>query len=416
MKQISILSLLLCLCVGFAKAATLSGVVTNAGTTNPVANQKIFIEDTLSNYYDSTLTDAAGAYSFTLPTAVTSSDPIFVWTTACTVYYRNFHFFTGASIVSNFSVCGSSSFQLHGLVSLGSTANNGLAKVYLIRAAYNPTLMDTVLTAIDSITTAATGGSFSKTYASIPSGQLLLKAALLPSHPSYANFLPTYFGWSLNWSGATPLTNYNFSPSGTTVVNMIPGTNPGGPGFIGGSVLLGANKTTAVGDPLNNRLLLLTTASGTAVAYTYSDGNGKFSFPNLAYGTYKIFGDALGLTNPPLTVTISAATPTVGNIVFEENNKTFKGSFGLSVASSKALAAIRIVPNPASGFVVLSGMASINGSKVVTVRNLTGAIVATMNIASGKEPMIETGSLPAGVYILQIQSEEGNGNYQFVKQ
>ena len=75
-----------------------------------------------------------------------------------------------------------------------------------------------------------------------------------------------------------------------TNISLIAGTNPGGPGFIGDSVLLGANKSAAVGDALDGRMLLLATSSGQAVAYTSSNASGQFSFPNLAYGTYDFRG------------------------------------------------------------------------------------------------------------------------------
>ncbi|MEO6832903.1 MAG: hypothetical protein ABI169_11910, partial [Chitinophagaceae bacterium] len=401
MKQISLLSLVLCLCIGFAKATTIHGVVTNVVTNTTVANQKVFIADSLINYYDSMLTNASGAYSFTLPSATTTGDNIYLWTAGCVYEHKNRYHYYGLSIISNFGICGSSlPYALRGRPFLPSNDTDEIFEIFLIRKSYDPVLMDTVLTPIDSMYT-STYGNFAWYYSSIPSGKLLLKAALLPGQPSYNSILPTYYSSSLNWSGATELTNSDFLLTKYTAIYMIAGTNPGGPGFIGGSVLLGANKTTAVGDPLNKRLLLLTTATDQAVAYTYSDASGKFSFPSLAYGTYKVFGDAWGKTNPPLTVSISASTPSVGNITFEENSKTFKGTIALSVATSKALAAIRIVPNPASNHLVLSGLAGINGNKVVTIRNITGATVATMNVASGKEPIIETASFPAGIYILQ---------------
>src|SRR6188768_216714 len=70
MKQLSLLAILLCLVTGFAKAATVSGTVTNAATSSPAASQRVYIYDSLVAYNDSTLTNSSGVYSFTLPSAV----------------------------------------------------------------------------------------------------------------------------------------------------------------------------------------------------------------------------------------------------------------------------------------------------------------------------------------------------------
>jgi hypothetical protein len=196
---------------------------------------------------------------------------------------------------------------------------------------------------------------------------------------------------------------------------MAAGTNPGGPGFIGGSVLVGANKSTAVGDPLS-RILLLTTMSGQPVAYTYSDASGHFQFSGIALGTYQIFGDAWGKTNPALTVTLSAAKPSVSDVVFEENNKTFKGHIGnLNAGTTIALNAVAAYPNPVTDHVQLSGLNAISGSKTVVLTDITGAVIARQTVEYGSPASISTGTLAAGIYMLQLQTSEGSASFKIVK-
>jgi hypothetical protein len=196
---------------------------------------------------------------------------------------------------------------------------------------------------------------------------------------------------------------------------MTAGTNPGGPGVIGGSVLVGANKSTAVGDPLSSRLLLLTDNAGLPVAYTYSDASGQFQFPNLAYGTYKIFGDAWGKTNPALTVTISAAKPSITDVVFEENNKTFKGHIGGLNVSGAALSGVAVYPNPVTDHVQFSGLSSIGGAKTIVLSDVTGAVVSRLVVEQNGNASISTAALPAGIYMLQLQTTEGSASYKIVK-
>jgi len=420
MKKFTLLAVLCCMLAGFAHAATVSGTVTNASTSSPMGSHKVYIHDSISYYQDSTLTNSSGVYSFTLPSSTTTGNPLRVYTNACGSSPTNFHIYAGSNITSNFSVCAASSaYQLHGVVSLGGITNNGLAKVYLIHQQFDSAIMAITLTAIDSTVTGSSGGGYSLSYSSIPYqisyGSLLLKAVLLSSHPSYANFLPTYRTSSLVWSGATALTASNFAPATTTNINMIAGTNPGGPGFIGGSVLVGANKSTGVGDPLNSRILLLTDNANQPIAYTYSNAAGQFSFPSLAYGTYKIFGDAWGRSNPALTVTITAAKPSVNDVVFEENNTSFKGHIGNLNVSTSALNGVTVYPNPVTDFVQLKGLNAITGSKTIILSDVTGVVISRQVIEQNGAASISTATLPAGIYMLQLHTSAGSASYKIVK-
>ena len=419
MKRLSLLTILLCLLAGAARAYTANGTVTNATTGLPVASQVITITDTFHTFTMYDTTNSSGVYSKTLPATVTGN-AIIVSTTACGVYLVYHQGYMGsANVVTNFSVCAGvpTSYTLHGSVSLGG-ANNGTATLYLICKNYDPTVMDTTLTLVDSFMTASTGGGYTRTYSALPctGGTLLLKAALNTSHPAYSSYLPTYYTSSLNWSGATPLTLSNFSPATITNINMVAGTNPGGAGFIGGSVLLGANKSTAVGDPLSKRIILLKNSAGQAVAYTYSNAAGKFSFANIAYGTYKLSGDALGKTNPELAVTISATSQRVEKVVFEENNKTFKGRIDLSVGGNAGvLSGVNVYPNPVTDQVQIGGLAAIAGNKTAVLSTVTGAVIDRQSITSGNTAAIATAALPAGVYMLQLQTEEGSVSFRIIK-
>jgi hypothetical protein len=422
MKQLSLIAIICCLLSASTKAATVGGTVTYTSTSAPVANQIMYISDSLRTFNLLDTTSATGTYSVTLPAGVSTGTVIHVTTAACGVMQLNSHTYTGSSITSNFSICSSTAVNLNGTVSLGSSANNDLTVLYLIRKQYDLSLMDTTLVAIDSFYTSRTGGtySYSGTFSSTvigPNATLLLKAALDPSHASYSGYLPTYYTSSISWTGATALTSANFSPSVATNISMIAGTNPGGPGFVGGSVLLGANKSTAVGDPLSGRILILTKSTGQPVAYTYSDGTGQFQFSNLAYGSYKLFGDVMGKSNPALAFTISASQPGISNITFEENSNSFDGHIGnLSVnKTSAALNAVSVYPNPVKDFVQLSGLTAISGDKRIVLTDLRGAILTEQSVPSGQNAHISLATLPAGLYLLQLQTEAGNASFRISK-
>ncbi len=418
MKRLSLLLLTFMLLASRANAATLSGNVISLSTGLPVSGQKIYYFSAANfKLIDSTTTNTSGTYSFTIPASIPSFDSFKVYTYACGAQTYKWIGYLGSNVTANLSICtpAPATATLHGTVNLSGIANNGVAKLWLIRKQYDSTTVDTILTAIDSFNTASTGGVYSVTYSSMPSGTLLLKAALTASHPQYNNYLPTYFDSSLVWSGATALTPNNFVSTTSTNIRMTAGTNLGGPGFVSGSVLAGAGKGTAVGDPLPGRILLLTTSAGAPVAYTYSNSTGQFSFSNLALNTYKIFGDVWGKLNPALTFTLTQIRPGATNIIFEEKSKKFEGRFGPAAVSSPALEGVSVYPNPVGNLLSLAGLSSIGGAKMAVLRDVTGRELLRQTFANGQVIEMATGSLATGIYLLQLHTDAGSASFRVVK-
>ena len=103
-----------------------------------------------------------------------------------------------------------------------------------------------------------------------------------------------YLGWMLLlllW------TDYVFGID----INMVAGDNPGGPGFIGGSIADGAGKSLS---ELGGIMVILLDANGNPVGFTHTDEDGNYSFDNLAYGTYTIHVEILNIPSEQQTVTI----------------------------------------------------------------------------------------------------------------
>src|SRR5437764_808468 len=84
------------------------------------------------------------------------------------------------------------------------------------------------------VTDSSSNGEYHFYCVTASAGDLLVKAALLSSNSSYWSYLPTYKENSLTWNTAHAA---SFT-LGANNIHMVAGTNPGGPGFIGGSVLL----------------------------------------------------------------------------------------------------------------------------------------------------------------------------------
>lgn len=407
---------------------TFSGTVLTS-TGAPVASQPVYImtDSSVSGWNPATMgvgfstwamTNSAGAYTATLPSTTLSGHPIMAVTGNCTgPNLVNSHTYAGVNITSNFTKCvPPPPAALSGTVTLGTGTTPAVgAKVMLIRKHPDSILVGTTwfftwtLTAQDSAITNSTGGySFS-----LPSPRydsLLVKAYLLPSHASYSSYLPTYYSSSLVWNSATAIAP-TVTSSITANIAMIGGTNPGGPGFIAGAVLLGANKTTAVGDPVPNRLIILTDASNNAIAYTYSDNVGKFSFPSLPYGTYKIFGDVVGKTSTPLNLSISTGSPSVTSIVFEEKALTFNAKTTTSV--SNVLGQQHgIYPNPAKDAITITGLTS---DATVTIYDMTGRTLVQQAVNAANNT-VNIAALATGNYVLKLAAEQATTTIKLTKE
>ena len=308
---------------------------------------------------------------------------------------------------------GSFASTVSGTVTLGTTGTAAYPAVtYLIKKSFNSTLGCYVLTMLDSANTNASGEyHFNDVTAS--AGDLLVKAALTSANSSYSGYIPTYKENSMIWSSAHAA---SFT-LGANNIHMVAGTNPGGPGFIGGSVLVGANKTTAVGDPLSTRELILTTDADVAVGYTCSDAAGHFSFPSLAYGTYKLFGDVMGKNSTPLVITISPSAPSVENISFEENDLNFTGQIGVTtVGKNLMMASVKAYPNPVNNELSITGLSEIAGDKTLILSSVNGVTVVKQTIAGNNETAdINCSGLPAGVYVLNVCAGNEMVSFKIVK-
>jgi hypothetical protein len=421
MKKLSlIIALSLASIASYAQMYQVYGHIQD-GSSQPVVGQVV----TASNWSNWTLTattDANGDYSIDIPnsTPVGSFIDVSLFVTSCNQnYYDSVYWQIQQDFQSDFTVCNTPpppppSYYVTGVV----TANgNGIdaGMVYLINEQYDVNTQTTTLTAIDSAYTDTMQGYYMMDVPATITGTLKVKAAMIPGSPGYANYLPTYFTSSLTWNG-TGVSTIPAGANSTANIALIAGVNPGGPGFVGGDVLQGANKSTAPGDPLEGRIMILTNAANTAVAYTYTDVDGHFSFTGLAYGTYKLFGDVWGKANPAIQFTLTASNPGMTTIEFQENSDSFDGSlWPASVATSPELAAVAVYPNPVADVVNVKGLNKIEGAKTITITSINGAVSFSKTYQQNETVSIPVTGLSSGFYMLQINTTKGNSIYKIVK-
>lgn len=289
--------------------------------------------------------------------------------------------------------------------------NNGVhAEVYLIE--YD-TAQGGILTAVDTIQTYSWTDAWALgQFEDIQPGLYLVKAALLPNSNGYNEHLPTYYQQAAFWNAATPYAYQAFGPLYPSVnIIMVPGQNPGGPGFIGGLVSQGANvhghgnhaDFGGSGDPMPGVSVVLTLADGTPVAAAVTDANGQYAFSNIAWGTYKVTLDIPGLPLAEATVTIGPDNPAVQglNFIADEN------SIALPVKEADLKKEVSVYPNPTQDllYVVAPNQADI------TLTDALGKAVWQENSAPAKTK-ISMGDLNSGLYFLSVRSA---GSIEIVK-
>lgn len=254
------------------------------------------------------------------------------------------------------------------------------------------------LTAVDSATAVQgpNGGLASCSFANL-SGSYLVKAAVSTvNSPNYATSIPTYYTNSLFWSTGTYVNLPSTSPT-SIGINMIQGVNPGGPGFIGGMVSQGANKT---GIP--NVEIMLLDMNDNPITYTYTNGSGSFNFPNLAYGTYKVYAEVTGKPTTPAIVTISAAAPSAGSVEVSINSTNVTTALSHNVFFENNM---KLYPNPANDMTTLQVELKQNSNIEVEISNMFGQLVERTNskLSSGLNNLsINVNNLQSGVYFVKV--------------
>ena len=253
----------------------------------------------------------------------------------------------------------------------------------------------------------------------LPQGTYYVKAALDSADADYANYLPTYYGNVLNWSNATPVTintnQYNVD------INLIAGVNPGGPGFIGGWVSQGAgltnggnNESRATGDPLPNIQINLVTINDVPVASTYTDANGRYTFNNLAYGTYKVYAEEINKIPFSMTVTLAANNPSQDNVNVSVNSN----SAVTGIDNLRDITVEGVYPNPISDKATVTVSLQQNSKMRMTLTDVNGRLLQSknLNLSSGAtEIQIDLSSEPAGICYLSLLNDTNKKIVRLVK-
>jgi len=225
----------------------------------------------------------------------------------------------------------------------------------------------------------------------------------------------------LNWDSATPVIISNAANNNVNI-ELIEGTNTGGPGFVGGYVSQGAGliignqgnaNAKALGDPISNAQVNLLTSNNQPVAYTYTDANGHYQFANLALGAYRIYVEQLNKIPTPLDFALTQQNPTDSGA---DMTVTSHGTTGVDNISS--LQIMEVYPNPVVANVQLQigCKQAVNATlKVVDILGRTNLEQEVKLISGQNTAEVNMSGFAAGVYQLVIQTGGQQVAYKIVK-
>ena len=278
----------------------------------------------------------------------------------------------------------------------GSPLSN--TTVYLIK--YFPG--NDSVAAIDTVTTNALGYYIFTTMEPV----VYVKAA--PDSTVYPNELPTYYDTSAVFQGADSVLVIPCD-SNLTSFSTLAGSNPGGPGFVGGIVSQGAGKTEGVGDPIANLALVLVDESGEELQYTVTDQNGQFLFGGLAYGNYSVWVDKAGIDNALGPLISVADDRDTDSLLFSLH------SFYLELHPPigqpeipEAIHDLKIAPNPNRGSFLLSLHTSQEAGVVqISVMDILGNQLMMKKVSGNGNLIREEINLEgihSGLYFVQVEA------------
>jgi PKD repeat protein len=235
-------------------------------------------------------------------------------------------------------------------------------------------------------------------------GHYYLKATLNPASAYYALFTPTYHNDALNWTNAqlvelgVPQSPYDIH------LRHIIAYSPG-PGNISGTITQQA-KLNGNGATASDVEVLLLNESNQPVGVTTTDANGRFTFANVALGSYIVYPEILGKTTTPANITLSATNLTP-LLTFTINSASV--IYGINDLAAKYFSSIsEIIPNPVSDVASLIIQAKNAVSINITITDVNGKIIsnAPYNLSAGTNTLkLQTQPLAAGAYYLSIVVE-----------
>lgn len=227
-----------------------------------------------------------------------------------------------------------------------------------------------------------------------------------------ANFVPTYFGNATTWSAAS---TFNLGGGNSVVISIAlqaAGGTGGGGGSAGGGVNQGGLPITgSTGMP--GVQLQLHDMQGQVLKAVHTNAQGVYNMSNLAFGSYKMHVEMMGVAFTPYPFTLSSSNPNA-QLHFTVNQS--------GIAASLVESGVRIdgvYPNPATDVLNINLSSQQSGQVELKLLDITGRTLQSttwlMNEGEATHRLSLDG-IPAGIYLLEMRSANSFTAQRIVKQ
>jgi PKD repeat protein len=309
---------------------------------------------------------------------------------------------TGVDGVCADTVCNSFYIGLYiaGVVNLGANCiDYGSVKLFSL---------DTISNSVELIGQYSMDNNLcSYIFTGLPIGVYLVSAGLSDSSAFYNQYVPTYYGNQYYWNDAQPI--YLTESGSFYNIYMIYGSNPGGNGYVGGSIddgpfRLSNPELSSSMSPVLGAQVVITDLANVPQRWVRTDNSGAFSITDLAYGTYRLMADEPGMTCLPIEFTLSEQTPGVTIDLVMGDEITGIVSYETSFVQGD------VYPNPSNSLANLNIELIKPASLTMTMTSITGQVTwtKTNSFLQGKSSIqIPVRGIADGLYFLSIYSYKG---------
>jgi hypothetical protein len=255
-------------------------------------------------------------------------------------------------------------------------------------------------------------------FGKLPAGRYLVRISLDSDDPLSKEFLPTYYGDVIQWNASSVIPVPH--AGGFFNVTLVKANNEQGPGNITGFVNKGNGLTTGEGairggNPVTDATMLLIDMDDNPISFVQTNERGEFAFRNLAYGTYKVMVDRVGMEPEWNWVTLTALNPQVNNLNFSVPESALTSSEN----ANAAVQGLHAFPNPVSDKVMLRIESATTQESIVKMTSITGRSVyqeKLMLIGGMQQHQVDMSALPSGLYFIQITNGQRISTVKVVKE
>ncbi|MEZ5056212.1 MAG: T9SS type A sorting domain-containing protein [Saprospiraceae bacterium] len=239
--------------------------------------------------------------------------------------------------------------------------------------------------------------------------------------PDDANLIPTYHFASSLWDQADVISIPYAGPGNFDVAIFNFQPRPG-PGSISGLVNKVPGFNGGVGPRSNNpeegvHVLLFDLLTDELLDFRTSDADGNFSFPDLAYGQYRVMVDIPGHNRAWVDVMLSPTRPNADNLLVEIT----EGGVDFTTTSLDDLVeeqSLILYPNPVKESLNLRWKANASDEIFVTITDVNGRLIkkTQFTLTSGENNLnLNVQNLQDGLYFLNLTDGQTTLSNRFIK-